>query len=527
MRIITLSYPLFFAVYPILFLFTFNQNELSIRHVLGPLALSVTAFSLTYFAFAKALKSQAKAGVIVALAAILFFSYGHVRNLLPQDFNIDVGNLKIGLDKTLLSVWIALLFLGVRQVIKFDVHKKLAKPLSIIAAILVVYQLGAILIYQIQSRKLLETDNEVSIVELDTSTKKDIYYLVFDRYASSGTLKRELDFDNKEFEDFLTDRGFYVANNSYANYPKTFQSLASSLNMTHLTHMTKEYGGDSSDQTPFNKMIRDNIVAAALKENGYKFIHIGSWWEPTRVNTNADINIYYNYFGLDEFSNQLLKTTFLFPLITRYQALDFGDENSLRVEQKIRIPYKFEKLSEVTKLEDPKFVFAHFLLPHGPYVFNADGSTVPEKVAKKRGDKENYLNHVKYANTMIMQTVDDILRNSDTAPIIVIQSDEGPCGIVLELAEKDGWGHCGEDIDWRNLFDNTLRVKMRILNAYYLPEADYDSLLYEEITPVNSFRVIFNQYFATNYDKLPDTSYMVQDLDHPYKFINITDKVRY
>jgi len=47
---------------------------------------------------------------------------------------------------------------------------------------------------------------------------------------------------------------------------------------------------------------------------------------------------------------------------------------------------------------------------------------------------------------------------------------------------------------------------MSILNAYYVnDEAKRD--LYATITPVNTFRIIFNDYFGTNYPLLDDKSY--------------------
>ena len=46
---------------------------------------------------------------------------------------------------------------------------------------------------------------------------------------------------------------------------------------------------------------------------------------------------------------------------------------------------------------------------------------------------------------------------------------------------------------------------MWILNAYYLP--GYDGDLYATISPVNSFRLVFNSYFGGEYDMLEDVSY--------------------
>jgi hypothetical protein len=48
--------------------------------------------------------------------------------------------------------------------------------------------------------------------------------------------------------------------------------------------------------------------------------------------------------------------------------------------------------------------------------------------------------------------------------------------------------------------------RYKILNAYYLPE-DGSQNLYSAITPVNSFRLIFDTYFGSNYGLTHDTSY--------------------
>ena len=58
----------------------------------------------------------------------------------------------------------------------------------------------------------------------------DIFYVIPDRYASRATLVKEFGFDNGSFYAELRKRGFFVSENSWSNYPKTFQSMASTLN---------------------------------------------------------------------------------------------------------------------------------------------------------------------------------------------------------------------------------------------------------------------------------------------------------
>jgi hypothetical protein len=45
------------------------------------------------------------------------------------------------------------------------------------------------------------------------------------------------------------------------------------------------------------------------------------------------------------------------------------------------------------------------------------------------------------------------------------------------------------------------------LMAYYFPGKDTASLAYPSITPVNSFRLVFNTYFGGTYPLLENVSY--------------------
>ena len=63
--------------------------------------------------------------------------------------------------------------------------------------------------------------------------------------------------------------------------------------------------------------------------------------------------------------------------------------------------------------------------------------------------------------------------------------------------------------------------RLSILNAYYVPEIS-ENQFYENITPVNSFRIIFNDYFNGNYKILEDRNYWNNGFT-PFDFHDVTE----
>ena len=519
-------HPFLFAIFPILFSFAHNIALVSLDAILIPLGLTTCLALLLWSLLNYVLKDGQKAGLLVSLFLLLFFSYGHFANALG-DFCFRAGRLMIGPDKVFFPIWCLLLVLGSYYTIRTPRSlRSLTAILNVAAACLVVLSLVKIVPYEVKTKRLVRqhitTTQSYGTSTIATEQKgalRDIYYIILDTYASSSTLAEFYNFDNSEFTDYLESKGFYIAEQSRANYPKTFESVASSLNMKHLLYLTDEIGEACSDQTVVCEMLQDHAVGRFLKSRGYSHIHFGSWYDPTRDNKFADINFhYYNYLGLDEFSTKLLRTTIAYPILTTMLpqlCLSIIDE------QRQQIPYQFNKLADIPNIRSPTFVFAHLLIPHKPYVFGPNGEVLTEREAEERHPKENYINQLIFANKKLMLLINQLLSKSDPMPIIILQSDEGP---YAGLTEFKGAGLWEKEIDWTQLSTPALKIHMRILNAYYLPGIE-KNILYPSVTPVNSFRLIFNLYFGTDYPLLKDETYIFQDLQHPYKFINVTDRI--
>lgn len=174
-----------------------------------------------------------------------------------------------------------------------------------------------------------------------------------------------------------------------------------------------------------------------------------------------------------------------------------------------------EQLNMVPSLESPKLVFAHITAPHPPFVFGPNGEPRPAKSFKDgnyyEGTTQEYIEgyrgQVAYLNQRLVEIIDHILENSDPEPIIILQADHGP----------------GAYLNWDSVEATCLQERMSILNAYYLPGQDCDQFP-EAITPVNSFRLIFDRYFNTGVGFTSDQSYFSL-WSAPYELIDITDSI--
>jgi len=324
----------------------------------------------------------------------------------------------------------------------------------------------------------------------------DIYYIVLDGYANSRILKDKHEFDNGRFESSLEKRGFYIGKDSRANFMMTFLSLAATLNMDYVNHLSDDVGENSKDMSLPHQMISDNKVTKYLKNKGYKTVNFRSGWGATNEMAASDHN-YPKKYALGAFSTTFLQTTILLPVINRMASKNYADN----------ILFAFNNINKIENIVEPKFVFAHVVCPHPPYLFDENGQNISTDIKLNNvwDNKDYYLNQVKFVNKKTIEFIDGILEKSTDA-IIILQSDHGP-----SFLRKDGDNPSAEFIQERG----------KILNAILMDKKATNSL-YPEISSVNTFRVIFNNVFKDNFELLKDSTFY-SSYERPYKFINVTD----
>lgn len=505
-------HPLLLAAFPVLFLWSQNRNEVRFGDVVGPL-LVVVAATLACFAVAALVLRDHRRGALVASGlAFLALSYGHVRDLLPD---------AVARPRLLLVAWLVLglvvVVAGVRTRTRLPA---VTNALNVVAVVLVVTAVAPL------APRLLTAGSGVDASSTPVSggdgtdlDRRDIVYIVPDRYPSARNLEELFGADNAAFTGYLEERGFRIADDSIANYNKTAHSLAATLNLGYLDDVAERVrrsGADQSDWGPVYDMLEDHRVGRFLEDLGYRHIQLGTWWQPTRSAATADV--VYEYEATTEFRTVLEHTTVV-PAVRAALGLQPEDRGQRGTVRETNL-YQLQRFEEVAaqRSERPRFIFAHIALPHEPYVFDADGSWVSEAEEEARTHEENLLAQLEYLNGRLRGIVDRLLdRPEDEHPIIVIQADEALHPLRYRLDE--------DPFVWPQATDAELLQKFRILSAYYLPGRG-DEPVPEDITPVNTFRLVFDRYLGTDHGLLPDRAYVIHNHHRLYDLTEVTDRLR-
>lgn len=506
-------HPILFAVYPILFFYSYNISELRLQVLAIPLATSILGTLILWIIIHLFLKDIQKSALIVSFFVFLFYSFAHFYNFLGG------ASSDLGTTENLLIPYFGSFLIMVVLVKRMKKLRVATNLFTIFPAVLLVISASNIISFemdklgqQVPTYPIKESEGVQVKGSGQSQIKRDIYFIVLDAYARDDVLKEDYGYDNAPFLNFLKENGFYIASKSRANYAFTHISLTSTLNLTYFDNLISEFGTEKEIIDPLlYQMLHQNKAAEYLKSRGYTVINFDSNWGPTEKMQIADINtnkakvltFFEQPLDIDYFLSSFLQTTALSPFISE----------TLLNSRRDKIKYNLERLAQVPYMKGNKFVIAHFLLPHPPAPFDENGNPIAEDGQGLYTDRaaNYYLGALKFTNKKIRQVVEKILAHSDPEPIIIIESDHGPF-----LTEPD------QGTETPSL--TTASKKMSNLSAYYLPDGG-DKLLYESITPVNTFRIIFNYYFGANYEILPDKVYYSWG-NAAYKFYDFTNQIK-
>ena len=480
-------YTLLFATYAPLALIAYNTGQVAFGAVTRSLLVILAGVFVLTVLVMILVRDPHKAGLIVTLVLLFFFSYGHVYQLIAK---MDIGGILIGRHRFLLPVYLLLFVAAVYWILRtgssFAQWSSTLLTIAIAALIFPIYNLVA---YEVKARtpEVAAPAAQSPAIKASPAEKlPDIYYIILDTYGRTDILRQYANYDNSGFISSLKKLGFYVAECSQSNYAHTGFSLASSLNLEYLDRLGVDFSDEAAKrENVVAPYIKHSAVAEHMRQMGYRIIAFETGYDFTTLD---DTDILYPEIqnGLSDFELLLLRSTALvYPddigMLKGIHPTALGSKGATILSQ-------FNTLRALPSVRGPKFVFAHLLTPHFPYIFGADGeSLIGTNLTRSEGELttgeyfQGYRGQTIFTSKQILDVVTEIIHASSTPPVIIIQGDHGP-------------SHAGE------------AARMGILNAYYFPDGQTAGL-YPAITPVNSFRVLFNTFFDTHLDLLPDVSY--------------------
>jgi hypothetical protein len=495
-------HPFLFAVAPILSLYEHNKDIVDYDYLIKPLLISIISSIIIFFVVKKITKNKNKSALIVTWLILLFWLFG-----LFTDVFIWLSPLAILL--IWLIIFIAVIALIINSEKKFE---NFTSYLNFLAIFLILWPLASLSYYE-YNKSYNNIDQTIDIeLKKNLDVLPDIYYLVFDGYGRQDVLQNVYKYNNDDFINFLKNKGFYIAEQSNANYMQTYLSMASSLNFEYLNYIAEDQKEDSKDRKVLRHILKENKVYNFLKQVGYTFVGLPPTWTGNYKNTKADIYIN-KKITTNDFDKLIIQTT---PLSMFYSSQKHLNEHQERYD------FIFEEVGNLSKISEPTFTYVHFLAPHPPFILNQtkehfdnqncwlnsyDGNHYFEKCPGIEKYHQSYLAQLDFINQEAKKMIDKIIKQSSVAPIIIIQSDHGP----------------GSQLDLENLTKTNLNERFGIINAYYTPSST-KNILYPSITPVNSFRIIFNDVFGTNFEILEDKNYY-STWSQPYNFIEVTDQL--
>lgn len=526
MRNLTPVYAILLGIYPVIDLYSLLPGGVPLFTIVRPLFLQVLISLFVFLLFYLRRRDVLQAGFLAGITVFYFSSTGYFYRSLPFPVYPAILHLVV----VILGIAIVAIFTHPIMWQKYLILSRLRaltsylNLISIIVLLFPLYRIGKALVEQADDTRrpwsqLILQDQAPQVLK-PPSQPPDIYYIILDGYGRQDTIENIFGYDNQAFMAELEHLGFFIAEDARSNYIRTAVSLPSSLNLNYLNFAEEAAGAYSTNYLPLRGLIQDNYARALLEQAGYTTVAISSDYDFTDW---KDADAY-----LSPFENDLSEIERVFYGSTALGALydpEFPFTEGLRSilplpsygTRRAKILFAFEQLKKIPQIPGPKFVFVHIIAPHPPFVFDADGKPVPSGRPYNPGDGEGftggpeeyqalYVEQLQFINKQVLRSIQQILHTSPNPPVILIQGDHGSGSLMNSSIEQ-----------------SCMYERTSILSAYYMPEGRTE-LLYPAITPVNSFRVVFNTYFGADFPLLPDQTYF-SPFVNPYDFVDITERI--
>ena len=342
---------------------------------------------------------------------------------------------------------------------------------------------------------------------------RDIYLIVLDRYGSQWSLEHRFGITDNDLPGWLADQGFQVVPGARANYRATDFSLSSMLSMQMLDEYSIDPGRDSGDRTPPASRLERPAVAAFLKDNGYTYYQLGSWYgaDPDQRARRRDPVVgactpSSSRCSASRPSCRPSTGSSAYPRAAKAtsSATRPGPARALPVPAAPAAAVRARAASSCSRTSCCR-------TRRTCSTPTATSSTQDDRARRSRR-RDLYADQLAFANSQVQEAPSP--RSSRVRPRRTPSS--------WSWATKARSCAATSTASIRSI--RRLGIRFGVLGAYYLPDQPADFFPADH-TSVNTFRGILSAYFGADLPPLPDRSFDWPDNQHIYDFHDITDQL--
>ena len=488
------------SIYPVMQPFMRNIKVLNWNQTLIPLSIILIFSTFLYLVFSIKIRNSYTIAIIVPVITSVVFLYNalHVFLISQPNFLNLIGRHRVLIPALLIMVSCFVYWISYSEF-------KIKKTLLVFLIVLNVLPFSNLFYAKSAVLKTQIKDYPVQNLSILNENSPDVFFIILDMYPSNLVLEKYFGFDNKEFTNKLESLGFNVFSNSKSNYSRTSLSLASILNMEYI-HRESDTVSNELTVANLNYILENGKVQNYFKKKGYNYYWFeGGYLSGKKEYTSNEIfipvpgTLYSRQESADnDFLMYFINNSVLSPFSERIKII------SVEIFRK-RLNNILFNLPVLAKNKDYKFVFAHIMAPHPPFIFGENG----EKIYYSESSmdrKSTFINQLKYINKRMIDVLEKIVKiNNGRDKIIIIQGDHGTREILPNniYSSRQNWVE--------EAFGN--------LNVIYFSDTNKNKKV-KYYSPVNTFRFIFNEQFNENFKLLDDKEYY-SDFTFPLKIHKI------
>lgn len=502
-------HPPLFALHPVLALYAANVSLIPWREALVPALACVAGTVAGWWLLARLLRDGARAAAAASVGVWLAFTSDVWRPWIlgwADGSGSEITAFQQG--GAVAAILAAMVLAGWKN----RSNSGVSGFLNVMGLAMCVIALASALGTHGAIRRELARNADPTAAASVASGGPDIFHITLDGYGRTDVLKRDYGFSDRVFVDGLRDRGFLVVDNARSNYVQTELSLASMLNMAPAQALVKQQGNSTQERGILDALIDENEVSRTLRQRGYRYIALTSGF-PALSFGSADL-VLGDEMGGTLFVNALRAKT-PFPPGSKSAGSQFESRHRM-------LRGVFSNLSALAPHgSTPRFVLAHVLAPHPPFVFGPngelrlpqrafgleDGSHYMELRASRGAYIAGYRDQAQYIATLTLEAIDALLAAPGEKPVIVLHGDHGPKA------------HLDQD----SLAETDVNESFPTLLAIHAPGRVLQRMEGHN-TLINVYGAVLSGLFALPDKPKPENSYY-SAWDTPLKFTDVTSKI--